>query len=152
MSFWDNFATAQAKSDFGISITDSDWDSDWPSLMSKQTRRVEVALVERQLTFWVRQTKKGIIQDVLFHILEKETSKIDHICITPGKEKGKYEYHFKNGVVVAHKLEFDYEDDNAMEHVVTVQFDEVELKTPASDRRTSVVLKGRKEPTILNEG
>ena len=141
MSFWDNFASGQKKSDFGITITDSDWDQEWPSLMSKQTRRVEVALVERQLTFWVRQTAKGVIQDVLFHILEKEHAKIDHICITPGKQKGKYEYHFKNGTVIAHKLDFDYTDDGDMEHVVTVQFDEVELKTPAADRRTSVVLK-----------
>ena len=141
MSFFDNFASGQKKSDFGITITDADWDSDWPSLMSKQTRRVEIALVERKLTFWVRQTAKGVIQDVLFHILEKEHAKIDHICITPGKNKGKYEYHFKNGVVVSHKLDFDYGDDSDMEHVVTVQFAEVELKTPASDRRTSVVLK-----------
>lgn len=148
MSFLDNFASAQAKSDFGITITDSDWDADWPSLVSKQTRRVEIALVERKLTFWVRQTAKGVIQDVLFHVLAKEHSTIDHICITPGKNRGKYEYHFKNGIVIAHKLEFDYNDDSDMEHIVTVQFTEVELKTPATDRRSSVILKG--PPTQLN--
>ena len=141
MSFLDHFAGAQKKSDFGITITDSDWDSEWPSLVSKQTAKVEVNFVERTLVFHLRQTAKGIIQDVIFHILEKENSKIDHICITPGKNKGRYEYHFKNGVVIDHQCDFDYTDDGPMIHVLTVEFTEVELKTPAADRRTSVVLK-----------
>lgn len=150
MSWLDNFASAQKKSDFAIEITDKDWDSDWPSLVSKQTRRVEMFLVERKLVFWLRQTAKGVIQDVLFHVLEKEHAKIDHICITPGKQKGQYEYHFKDGVVVSHKVEFDYGDDTAMEHVVTVQFEEVELKTPAADRRHSVTLKAPAKKQQLN--
>ncbi len=141
MSIFDNFASAQKKSDFAITITDADWDSDWPSLVSKQTAKVEVDFVSRQLVFHLRQTVKGVIQDVIFHILEKEHSKIDHICITPGKNKGKYEYHFKRGVVVDHYCEFAYEDDGPMIHILTVDFAELELKTPASDRRTSVVLK-----------
>lgn len=141
MSILDYFASAQKKSDFGITITDSDWDSEWPSLVSKQTARVEVNFVSRELIFHLRQTAKGVVQDVIFHILEKETSKIDHICITPGKMKGRYEYHFKNGIVVDHYCDFDYSDDKPMMHVLTVKFAEVELKTPASDRRTSVVLK-----------
>lgn len=141
MSLSDYFASAQKKSDFTVTITDADWDSDWPSLVSKQTARVEVDFVSRQLVFHLRQTAKGVIQDVIFHILEKEHSKIDHICITPGKQKGRYEYHFKAGTVVDHYCEFAYEDDGPMIHVLTVDFAELELKTPASDRRTSVVLK-----------
>jgi len=141
MSFLDHFSTAQKKSDFGITITDSDWDSDWPSLVSKQTARVEVNFVTRTLVFHLRQTAKGVVQDVIFHVLEKEHSKIDHICITPGKATGRYEYHFKNGVVTGHHCEFCYKDDGPMIHVLTVEFQEVELKTPASDRRTSVILK-----------
>lgn len=141
MGWLDNFASAQKKSDFTIQIHDADWESDWPSLMSRQTRRVEMNLVAREVTFWVRQTAKGVIQDVLFHILEKEHAKIDHILIQPGKNKGKYEYHFRAGHVIKHQVEFDYGDDDPMEHVVTVKFAEVELKTPATDRRSSVVLK-----------
>lgn len=141
MSIFDNFASAQKKSDFAITITDADWDSDWPSLVSKQTAKVEVNFVTRQLVFHLRQTTKGVIQDVIFHILEKDHKKIDHICITPGRQKGKYEYHFKSGVVVDHYCDFNYNDDGPMLHILTVQFAEVELKTPAADRRTSVVLK-----------
>ena len=141
MSILDHFASAQKKSDFGITITDSDWDAEWPSMVSKQTARVEVNFLTRQLVFHLRQTDKGVIQDVIFHVLAKEFSKIDHICITPGKHKGRYEYHFKNGIVIDHGCEFDYTDDGPMIHTLTVEFAEVELKTPASDRRTSVVLK-----------
>ncbi len=150
MSFLDHFASAQKKSDFGITITDADWDSEWPSLVSKQTASVDVNFVTRTLVFHLRQTAKGIIQDVIFHILEKEHSKIDHICITPGKQKGRYEYHFKNGVVIDHQCEFDYNDDGPMIHILTVKFSEVELKTPAADRRTSVVLKDPEEKVTLH--
>jgi hypothetical protein len=150
MSFLDHFASAQKKSDFGITITDADWDSEWPSLVSKQTASVEVNFVTRTLVFHLRQTARGIIQDVIFHILEKEHSKIDHICITPGKQKGRYEYHFKSGIVVDHQCEFDYNDDGPMIHILTVEFAEVELKTPAADRRTSVVLKDPEEKQQLN--
>ena len=150
MGFLDNFASAQAKSDFTINITDADWDAEWPSLVSKQTKRVEVNFVDRTLVFHLRQTKKGVIQDVIFHILAKEWKKIDHVCVTPGKAKGKYEYHFKAGEVTKHYLDFDYTDDSDMIHVLTVKFTEVELKTPAADRRTSVVLKDEPTPQQLN--
>jgi hypothetical protein len=150
MSFFDNFASAQKKSDFGITITDSDWDSEWPSLVSRQTAKVGVNFVTRTLVFHLRQTSKGVIQDVIFHILEKEHSKIDHICITPGKDKGRYEYHFKNGIVIGHHCEFDYDDDGPMIHILTVEFEEVELKTPAGDRRLSVVLRAPPKPKQLN--
>lgn len=141
MSFLDNFAQGQSRSDFGVTIHDADWDSEWPSLVSKQTKSVTVNFVNRTLVFVLRQTAKGVIQDVIFHILEKETKKVDHICITPGKQKGKYEYHFKDGEVVSHECVFSYEDDSDMVHVLTLKFAEVELKTPAGDRRTSVVLR-----------
>jgi hypothetical protein len=141
MSLFDYFASAQKKSDFAVTITDSDWEANWPSLVSKQTAKVKINLVARTVVFHLRQLKKGVIQDVLFHVLEKEHSKIDHICITPGTEKGRYEYHFKNGIIIDHLCEFAYEDDTDMIHVITVQFEEVELKTPASATRTSVVLK-----------
>lgn len=153
MTIFDNFASAQKKSDFAITITDVDWDSDWPSLVSKQTAKVEVNFVTRQLVFHLRQTSKGIVQDIIFHILEKEHRKIDHIIITPGKQKGRYEYHFKSGIVVDHHCEFAYEDDSPMVHILTVQFDEIVLKTPASAQRTSVVLKDSEPKVdILLEG
>jgi len=149
MGFWDNFASAQKKSDFTVAISDSDWDSDWPSLVSRQTARVEVNFVNRTLVFHLRQAAKGVIQDVIFHILNKDYKKIDHICITPGKDKNKYEYHFKDGEVVSHYCDFAYEDDSPAVHVLTVKFREVELKTPAADRRTSVILKDE-TPQQLN--
>ena len=95
MGFFDNFAHAQSKSDFTIEIHDADWDSDWPSLVSKQTKNVKVNFVKRTLIFTLRQTKKGIIQDVIFHCLSKRGGRIDHIMVKPGKDSGKYEYHFR---------------------------------------------------------
>ena len=51
-------------------------------------KNLKVNFVTRKLVFHLRQTAKGVVQDVIFHILEKEHSKIDHICITPGKATG----------------------------------------------------------------
>lgn len=148
MSFWDNFAFAQKKSDFTVSIHDSDWESDWGSLVSKQTAKVEVNFVARTLVFHLRQTAKGVVQDVIFHVLNKEFKKIDHICITPGKDKNRYEYHFKDGEVIDHYCDFAYEDDSPAMHIVTVKFREVELKTPAADRRTSVILRDEEKQQL----
>jgi hypothetical protein len=149
MSFLDNFASSQSKSDFIVEIHDSDWDSDWPSLVSKQTKRVEANFVARTLVFHLRQTKKGIIQDIIFHCLSKRGGKIDHIMLQPGKDKSKYEYHFIDGVVTDHNCVFDYGDDGDMMHVLTVAFDQVDLRTPARDRRTSVILTSE-TPVQLN--
>ena len=146
----DNLASAQKKSDFSITISDSDWHSTWPSLVSRQTVRLKFNLTARTLEFHIRQTAKGVIQDVLFHILSAETAKIDHILVKPGKAAGKYEYHFKDGIVVNHEGEFDYEDDGPMVHKVRVKFREVELKTPAKD--TSVSTKITRDREILMEG
>jgi len=143
MSWLHNFARAQAKSDFQIEIHDSDWDSEWPSLVSKQTVKADVSFTEKTLTIHLRQTVVGIIQDIIFHVLSSEHKKIDHVCVRPGKSKDRYEYHFKNGVVVNHACEFSYEDDGPMIHVLTIQFSEIELKTPASEKRTSVVIKDK---------
>lgn len=148
MGFWDNFAIAQKKSDFSIMISDADWDSDWPSLVSRQTVTVKINFVQRTLVFHLRQTDKGVIQDVIFHVLNKDYKKIDHICITPGKKKDKYEYHFKDGEVVDHFCEFSYDDDSPAVHILTVKFQEVELKTPAADRRTSVILRDEEKQQL----
>ncbi len=151
MSFWDNFATAQAKCDFSVEIHDADWDANWGSLVSKQITRLEVNLVKRTLVFHLRQTAKGVIQEVIFHVLEQDHRKIDHILVRPAKNPDGYEYHFKNGVVVDHTCDFAYvyygsdgKESHAkgpLIHVLTVKFSEVELKTPPGERRHSVVLK-----------
>lgn len=148
MGFFDNFAFAQQKSDFVITINDADWESDWPSLLSRQTLRAELNFLKRTLILHVRQTSKGIVQDVIFHVLNKEHKTIDHICITPGKAKDKYEYHFRDGEIIDHYCDFSYEDDSPLIHILTIQFNVVELKTPASERRTSVIL--RDAPQQLN--
>ena len=96
MSFWNNFALAQDKCDFSVEIHDADWDANWSSLVSKQTTRLEVNLVKRTLTFHLRQTAKGVIQEVIFHALTH--GKIDHILVRPAKNPDGYEYHFKNGL------------------------------------------------------
>ncbi len=160
MPFWDNFASAQAKSDFSVEIHDSDWDAGWGSLVSKQTTRLEVNLVKRTLVFHLRQTAKGVIQSVIFHVLEKDHRKIDHILVRPAKNPNGYEYHFKDGVVIDHTCDFAYvyygSDGKEMHakgpliHVLTVEFAEVELKTPPSERRHSVVLKEPVKVTQLN--
>lgn len=144
MSFLDHFKAAQKKNDFSIEIQDADWDSKWASLVSKQTAAVDVNLVKRRIVFYLRQLKSGVIQDVIFHVLNKPTKKIDHILVRPAKTPEAYEYHFKGGEVVDHKCDFDYGNTKDLIHVLTVDFAEVELKTPARDQRTSVVLKDEK--------
>ena len=149
MSFWDNFASAQAKSDFSVEIHDADWDAEWGSLVSKQTTRLEVNLVKRTLVFHLRQTVKGVIQNVIFHVLTR--GKIDHILVRPAKNANGYEYHFKGGMVIDHSCDFAYvyygndgKESHAkgpLIHVLTVEFAEVELKTPPGEQRHSVVLK-----------
>ena len=161
MSFFDNFSFAQAKSDFSVEIHDSDWEADWTSLVSKQTSRLEVNLVKRTLVFHLRQTAKGVIQDVIFHVLEQDHKKIDHILVRPAKGADGYEYHFKNGTVVDHSCDFAYvyygrdgEETHAkgpLIHVLTVEFDEIELKTPPGARRHSVVLKDEEVKQQINE-
>jgi hypothetical protein len=156
MAFWDNFASAQAKSDFSVEIHDADWDAEWGSLVSKQTTRLELNLVKRTLVFHLRQTVKGVIQDVIFHVLT--SNKIDHILVRPAKNPNGYEYHFKNGVVVDHSCDFAYvyygsdgkevHAKGPLIHVLTVEFAEVELKTPPGERRHSVVLK---EPVTIKQ-
>lgn len=158
MSWLDNFASAQSKSDFSVEIHDADWDAAWGSLVSKQTTRLEVNLVKRTLVFHLRQTVKGVIQDVIFHMLTH--GKIDHILVRPAKNPDGYEYHFKSGVVVNHTCDFAYMYYNdegkgipskgPLIHVLTVEFSEVELKTPPGERRHSVVLKKKRIKKQLN--
>ena len=149
MGFMDNFAVAHKMSDFSITIHDGDWDAEWGSLVSRQTEKVEVNFVKRTLTFYLRQTKKGVIQDVIFHILTKETKKIDHILIVPAKgAKNSYQYHFRNGEVTDHGCIFAYESDKPLIHVLTVEFAEVELKTPAREQRQSTVIHDPRMPLV----
>lgn len=145
MGILDNLRMAQSKNDFAVEISDRDWTPEWKSLVSKHTKRLQVNFVKRTLIFHLRQTKIGVIQDVIFHILDsnKEYNRIDQIVITPakGSAKNSYQYHFVDGEVIDHQCEFAYEDVGEVIHVITVEFDKVVLKSPPGAQRTEVVVK-----------
>jgi len=149
MGFLDNFRIAQDRTDFSITVTDKDWKEDWANLVSAQTARVDCDFVHRRVTIYLRQLQSGIIQDVIFHVLSNDKRKglIDCVRIRPAKKKGKnaYEYIFKDGRVVGHKVVFSYAKKGSLIHRLVVEFDELELVSPAKDFRPSTIIK--KDPS-----
>jgi hypothetical protein len=145
MGFFDNFSVAQNQTDFSITITDKDWKEEWTSLVSTHTTRVECDFVNRKVIIFLRQLKKGIVQDVIFHVLssDKRKGRIDCVRIRPAKKKGKdaYEYIFKDGRVVGHQVVFSYAEKKDLVHRLDLEFDELELISPAKDFRPSTIIK-----------
>lgn len=139
MSLLDNFRISQRKNDFSITVNDADWDTRWTGIISSQVVSVDVSFTEKSLTLYLRQLKSGIIQNIIFHTLNKDTRKIDQVIITPAKGK-KYEYHFRNGEVVYHHVYFDYTSTEVVTHMLQLNFKEIELKSPKEGKMHSVRL------------
>lgn len=149
MGFLDNFRVAQDRTNFSITVTDKDWKEEWTSLVSTQTVKVDCNFVHRTMSIYLRQLQVGIIQDVIFHVLssDKRKGRIDCVRIRPAKKKGKdsYEYIFKDGRVVGHKVIFSYTKKGNLIHRLDLEFDELELISPAKDFRPSTIIK--KDPS-----
>lgn len=149
MGLFDSLKVAQDRTDFSITIVDKDWNEKWASLVSAQTVKVECNFVKRQVSVHLRQLKVGVIQDVIFHVLssDKRQGLIDVVRIRPAKKSGSnsYEYIFKDGKVIDHEVVFSYREKGDLIHRLDIEFEEVELVSPAKDFRPTTVL--RHEPS-----
>ena len=145
MGWLDSLKPAQCQTDFSITVVDKDWKEDWANLVSAQTARVECNFVDRRVSIFLRQLSAGVIQDVIFHVLssDKRKGEIDTIRIRPAKKKGPdaYEYIFKDGHVINHQVIFTYAKKGDLVHRLDIEFDEVELVSPAKDFRPSTIIK-----------
>ena len=124
---WNWLKRAQSKNHFRVSFRDKDWKDEWLKIFTSQVTKVEMNLVEQILTVHVRQLKAGHIQDLIFHILKDQYKKIDEARVAP-IHGGKYEYVFRVGKLVAHAVDFDYDDfRNPVVHKLVFDFDMVQL-------------------------
>jgi len=153
MSFFHHLMQAQSKTDFSVDIHDKDWvEKDWPSIISKQTVKIEVDLYERTVYLYLRQLKAGVIQDILFHILGEGDGKIDKVTITPARgNTSSHQYHFVDGRVFDHNCEFSYEEKGDLVHRLGIVFDRVVLAGPKGDQRKEVVLGKVGKKSLLME-
>ena len=153
MSVFHHFMQAQSQTDFAVEIFDKDWvEKDWPSIISKQTRKLEVDLYERTVYLYLRQLKAGVVQDIIFHILGAGDGKIDKVTIIPAKgNTSSHQYHFVDGRVFHHKCVFSYEETGDLIHEVGIVFDRVVLAGPKGDQRKEIVLGKPKKKSLLME-
>ena len=121
-----SFKAGQAANDFKVVVRDKDWSQEWIDIISTQTTAAQINLVKKQVKIRVRQLSKGWIQDLIFHILKKDTANIDEIRISPAK-RASYEYIFKQGRLIDHDAVFDLFDRSNTVHILTFEFDAVSL-------------------------
>jgi len=120
---------AQLTNDFVVTVHDKDWTKEWMELLSNQTTRAEINLVHKSVVLDIRQLRKGHIQDLLFHVLNADSTearKIDEIRIRPAKRQS-YEYIFSSGRLTDHAVAFDYDMVNPVTHRVKFMFNQVRL-------------------------
>lgn len=124
------FKPGQARNDFDVSLTDKNWSSDWEETFAAQVVKLEINLVRNEVVVWVRQLRAGVIQDMIFNLLTRETP-FDKLHLKPVKsKKGGAEYAFVNGRMVDHQAEFSYLSQEVIQHKLTLQFENVKLKSP----------------------
>ena len=119
----------QTTNDFVVTVSDKDWKHEWMEMMSCQITRTEINLVTRQMVLYVRQLTTGHIQDLIFHLLDKDSASnrtIDEVRVRPAKRQA-YEYVFTNGKLIDHGVAFDYYDADVVQHKMVLSFDRVRL-------------------------
>lgn len=143
------FERTQQKDDFQVAVQHRGFSDEWNKILSKRIGRVDMDLVERTLMVKVHQLKKGIVQDILFSILENG-GHLDQVSIRPAKAAQKgYEYLFVNGTVTGHRCEYNYGKKEDLNHALTIKFEEVTLKSPTLDKRTDITL--RDQPVHVHD-
>ncbi len=143
------FERTQRKDDFQVTVQHRGFSDEWNKILSKRIGRVDMDLVNRTLMIKVHQLKKGIVQDILFSILENG-GYLDQVSIRPAKgaQKG-YEYLFVNGQITGHRCEYNYGKKEDLNHAITIKFEQVTLKSPTLDKRTDITL--RERPVHVHE-
>lgn len=144
------FDSSQKKDDFQVNVLNLTFSADWNNVLSARIGRVDIDLVNRSLVLKVHQLKAGVVQDVLFTILN-DGGRIDQISVRPAKsDKTKYEYIFFDGKVTGHKLEFNYGKHEDAYHVLTVGFRTVVLRSSGLGEAGEIVLRAEDTKTLLH--
>ena len=138
MSLQNLFRRAQTQNDFSITVSDKDWESDWIDLISTQTKGALIEFGSKKITIYVRQMASGTIQDIIFHILQRENQNIEEVRIRPARGSA-YEYLFLNGELIYHSCEFDIDKTDPLVHKLVFKFDEVNLKSASGAERSVTV-------------
>ena len=137
MDFLRSLRPSQPQNQFKIELRDMDWEDKWPEVISSQTTKIEMDFVHKRVSVFIEQLQAGTIQEIIFHILQKQTRKIDMIRVWPSKKhigtKG-YEYEFRNGILVDHHTEFDYKKGDAVVHQLDFEFNSLSLKSGPKDK------------------
>lgn len=138
------FERTQQKDDFQVTVQHRGFADEWNKILSKRIGRVDMDFVNRTLVIKVHQLKKGIIQDILFTLLA-DGGYLDQVSLRPAKAAQKgYEYLFVNGRITGHRCEYNYGKNEDLNHAITIEFEEVTLKSPTLEKRTGMTL--RKQP------
>ncbi len=125
----------QPRNDFDITVSDSKWGSEWEDVFAAQTVRLEMNLVQNEVTVIVRQLRAGVIQDIIFNLLTRETP-FDKFHIKPVQSKKHgAEYAFCKGRLVDHSCILDYLSTDPITHRLVLQFEHVNLKSPTGEMK-----------------
>ena len=148
----DLFKQGQPRNDFDVQLTDEHWCAEWQDLFAAQVVRLEMNLVECEVTVFVRQLRAGVIQDIIFNMLTRdEPLGVLHLKPVSSKKKGA-EYSFVNGILVEHKAVFDYLSKDVIVHKLVLRFGHVNLKSPTGEMNLThyadVVVDTDFDPTI----
>ena len=127
--FLESIRSAASKDQFSVTITENTWPTEWVEAISAQITRVEFNLTNRSVVLHVRQTKTGVVRDVIFHSLRPENN-IDRLELRPSKGS-TFWYVFYNGKITNHYSEFDlYKQNEDVIHELTLNFDYVKCMSP----------------------
>ena len=130
----------QRKDDFQVTATHSTFSEEWNKALSSRIGRVDINLVERTVEVKVHQLKSGVIQDILF-VMIQEGGHLDHLSVRPAKKAKKgYEYVFSGGMLLDHRCEFNYGKKEDHNHWLKFKFEQVSLKSPTLDKRKDITL------------
>lgn len=134
------FERTQKKDDFQVTITNSTFSEEWNKAFSSRVGRVDINLVDRTVEIKVHQLKTGVIQDIIF-VMINEGGHLDHLSVRPAKSAKKgYEYVFSGGQLLEHHCEFNYGKKEDHNHWLKFKFEQVSLKSPTLNQRKDITL------------
>ena len=145
MGIMNLLARPQLQNDFVVQVNDKDWTTDQKDLIASQTTEVDMDLVNMSLVLKIRQNRDGSILGLIAHVLEKENKVIDSVHVLPARGKN-YECVFKMGELIDHNCHYDYASTKTLVHVLTFQFEDVDIHNRTSN---VIKLKPKKKRVLL---
>lgn len=117
------------QNNYKVTITDSDWPTEWTTMFQKQVSKVKVSLKQRSVILWVNQKNESPnIMDIVGHLLSNDYEKrmVENINVVPLRSKA-FELNFIDGEVVDHEVVFDYMTKGDLIHKITFNFPKVKM-------------------------